>query len=225
VSIPRSHGVRSAVVASVAIVAVVVSLSFISASPATGTTASAPVLHTTAAIQFRNEMRTLWEQHVWWTRMVIVEFAHGLPDLEPTVQRLLRNQVDIGNAIRPYYGNRAADRLTALLKRHIELAAKILAAAKNGNTAAFDRAKKAWYVNARRIAKFLHSANPDNWPLKALRTMMKMHLDLTLQEASDYLTGRYPASIQDFGRVEAEVLRMADTLSIGIIKQFPSKFS
>ena len=55
--------------------------------------------------------------------------------------------------------------------------------------------------------------------------MMRRHLNLTLEEASDYLSGRYKASISDFDRVEAEILRMADMLSIGIIRQFPNRFA
>ena len=49
-------------------------------------------------------MRKLWEDHITWTRLVIVSFAGGLPDLQATEARLLANQVDIGNAIKPYYG-------------------------------------------------------------------------------------------------------------------------
>jgi hypothetical protein len=170
-------------------------------------------------------MRRLWEDHVWWTRLVIVDFAHGLPDRDPTVHRLLVNQVDIGDAVKPFYGQAAGHHLTQLLKTHIRLAAEILVAAKNGDTAAFREAKQAWYRNARRIAGFLHSANPKHWDLSELRTMMRMHLDLTLKEAADYLGGKYRISITDFERVENEILRMADMLSIGIIRQFPAKFS
>src|SRR4051812_17060800 len=56
---------------------------------------------------FQDAMRKLWEDHVTWTRLAIVSFAGGLPDLEATEARLLRNQADIGNAIKPYYGRRA----------------------------------------------------------------------------------------------------------------------
>jgi hypothetical protein len=196
-----------------------------SAGPAIGATAATPVVRTSAAVHFRNHMRRLWEDHVWWTRLVIVDFAHGLPDRDPTVHRLLVNQVDIGNAVTPFYGADAGDHLTKLLKTHIRLAAAILVAAKSGDTAAFRDAKQAWYRNARRMARFLHSANPRHWRLSEIRTMMRRHLDLTLKEASDYLHGRYRVSISDFERVENEILRMADMLSIGIIKQFPAKFS
>ena len=90
---------------------------------------------------------------------------------------------------------------------------------------AFDQAKTKWYANARRIAGFLHDANPKNWPLADLRGMMKTHLDLTLQEASDQLGGSYAASVAVYDEVETEILGMADMLSKGIIKQFPGAFA
>jgi hypothetical protein len=63
-------------------------------------------------VALRSQMRKLWEDHITWTRMVIVDFAAGLPDLKAAEQRLLRNQVDIGNAIKPYYGVAAGNALT-----------------------------------------------------------------------------------------------------------------
>ena len=87
-------------------------------------------------------MRKLWEDHITWTRLAIVSFAGGLPDLQATEARLLANQVDIGNAIKPYYGRTAGNRLTALLKEHILGAVALLQAAKSGDQTA-DRARRA----------------------------------------------------------------------------------
>ena len=75
---------------------------------------------------FQDAMRKLWEDHITWTRLAIVSFAHDLPDLPATQARLLRNQVDIGNAIKPYYGTAAGNQLTALLKEHIVGAVALL---------------------------------------------------------------------------------------------------
>jgi hypothetical protein len=55
-------------------------------------------------LAFHDAMRKLWEDHVTWTRLAIVSFAHDLPDLSATETRLLRNQTDIGDAVKPYYG-------------------------------------------------------------------------------------------------------------------------
>jgi hypothetical protein len=174
---------------------------------------------------FHDGMRRLWVDHVTWTRLFIVSFVADLPDLQATTGRLLQNQVDIGNAVKPFYGKAAGNQLTDLLKQHILTAADLLGAAKDGDAKAFDEAKEDWYENARQIAAFLHDANPRNWPLADLRSMMRMHLDLTLQEAADQLGGNYAASVADYDKVETEILHMADMLSSGVVKQFPNRFA
>src|SRR5215471_4409339 len=98
-------------------------------------------------LAFHDAMRKLWEQHVLWTRLFIVSDVANLPDLKPTTARLLANQTDIGNAVKPFYGSARGDHLTALLMRHILLAAKIVADAKAGDTSALQRDERAWYAN------------------------------------------------------------------------------
>jgi hypothetical protein len=177
-----------------------------------------------SAQDFHDAMRKLWEDHITWTRLYIVSFAAGLPDTDAVAARLLQNQDDIGNAIRPVYGNDAADKLTQLLKDHITGAVDLLKAAKAGDTAATKTASDKWYANADDIATFLNSANPDNWPLDDLKNEMKMHLDLTLGEATAHLKGDSTADIKAYDDVHNEILGMADMLSSGIIKQFPDMF-
>src|SRR5262245_31370420 len=173
---------------------------------------------------FHDGMRRLWVDHVTWTRLFIVSFAADLPDLQATTDRLLQNQVDIGDAIKPFYGKAAGNQLTDLLTDHILTAAELLGAAKANDQTAFEQAKADWYANAREIARFLQDANPDHWRLADLRTMMKDHLDLTLQEAAQQLGGDYAASVATYDLVETEILHMADMLSAGIVAQFPSAF-
>ena len=180
--------------------------------------------HTGKQLAFHDGMRKLWEQHVTWTRLAIVSFAGNLPDLPFTEQRLLANQTDIGNAIKPFYGQAAGQKLTNLLKAHITGAVAILAAAKAGDTAKLAQAKAAWYANANQISDFLSAANPRNWPDASVRAMMKTHLDQTLSEAVDQLTGHYRAGIHEYDAIERHIIEMADTLSSGIVKQFPSRF-
>lgn len=175
-------------------------------------------------LAFHDAMRKLWEDHVTWTRLAIVSFVSDLPDLQATEARLLRNQADIGNAIKPFYGKKAGARLTALLKQHILGAVALMAAAKGGDEAAVARAHSAWNANGRQIADFLHRANPAAWPTKAMRSMMQVHLDQTLKEAVDRLTGKHVAEVRDYDAIHAHILEMADMLSAGIMKQFPARF-
>jgi hypothetical protein len=184
-------------------------------------TAAAP---TAEQVRFHDAMRKLWEDHITWTRLAIVSFAAGLPDFDVTAARLLRNQEDIGNAIKPYYGRRAGTRLTALLKEHIAGAVELLQAAKAGDDARFAAANQAWYRNGREIARFLSDANPRFLPFSRISRLMRGHLDQTLDEAAHRLGGDFPADIRDYDRIHRHILMMADAISTGIIRQFPRRF-
>ena len=188
-----------------------------------------PHAHATPAVSqtsvaFHADMRKLWEDHVTWTRLAIVSLEAGTPDAGATVARLLRNQVDIGNAIKPYYGARAGNALTAELKRHILIAADVIAAAKAGDTEKLADAQARWSRNADGIAALLHGANPRHWPLAALRAEMGMHLGLTTQEAVAHLQRRWQADVAAYDRVHQHILHMSDVLADGIVAQFPARF-
>ena len=203
--------------------------------PATTSTAAEPsttVLATTTTaapasvdpVAFGRAMRDLWTDHVAWTRLFIVSAVAGLPDTEATADRLLRNQADIGAAVAGFYGDEAGEALTAVLRDHILIAADLVAAAKAGDQAAVEESSAAWYANADEISAFLAGANPA-WPEATLQEMMKGHLDQTLAEATAQLTGDYAQSVAEYDHIVTHILEMADTLSAGIISQFPDRFS
>jgi len=173
--------------------------------------------------QLRMAMHKLWEDHIVWTRNVILNIMDDLPGTEQAVNRLLSNQDDIGNAVKPFYGDAGGKELTRLLREHITTAADLLKAAKTGNNSAFDAANKKWFVNADEISNFLSKANP-NWKLADMKKMMHDHLTLTTDEAVARLKKDYAADVKAYDKVHNEILMMADMLTDGIIKQFPGKF-
>ncbi|HEX5087833.1 MAG TPA: hypothetical protein VFV89_08495 [Nocardioides sp.] len=188
--------------------------------------AHADSTHAMSASQarFHDEMRKLWEDHIVWTRAAIVAFADDSDGFAAAARRLLRNQVDIGDAIKPFYGDRAGDRLAGLLHDHITIAVEVLKAAKAGDQAALDSANTRWYANGKDVADAISALDPRVWPRTALRDMMRVHLDQTLAEASAELTDHYRASIRAYDAIHHHILDMADALSSGIIAQFPARF-
>lgn len=178
-----------------------------------------------SAIQLRLAMRKLWEDHITWTRLYIVSAAAGLDDQKTAAGRLLKNQDDIGDAIKTYYGAPAGEKLTALLREHILTAADLLTAAKAGETKKVETIKKSWYANGDQIAAFLATANPTYWPQDVVGMHMRMHLDLTLEEAVARLQGRFDDDVAAYDKVHEAILEMSDALSAGIIAQFPDRFA
>ncbi len=168
-------------------------------------------------------MNKLWEDHVTWTRNVILCLVDGVPGTDQAVKRLMQNQVDIGNAIKPYYGDDAGNKLTELLKAHIAISADVVKSAKAGNKTALDSANKKWYANADEISVFLCQAN-SNWALADMQMMMNDHLKLTTDEAVQRIKKDYDADIIAYDKVHDEILKMSAMIADGIIKQFPEKF-
>jgi hypothetical protein len=174
-----------------------------------------------SACEFNADMRKVWEDHIMWTRNVIFNILDDLPGTDQAVARLLQNQVDIGNAIKPYYGDAGGNQLTAFLQSHITGAAAILIAVKNNEdpTTAIEQ----WYLNADSIATFLSSANP-NWTFDDMQMMLHEHLDLTIAEALARKNADYVADVAAYDAVHVAMMEMADMLAEGIVAQFPNKF-
>lgn len=272
---------------------------------------------------FHDRMRDLWSDHVVYTRNFIVSATAGSPDTTEVLQRLLRNQDELGEAIKPYYGDVAGTQLASLLRNHIQLAGKALVAAKGTTTAmqpgmtmqdassqyvsnrvgdtvtartdtskikpnsqnptaggrvriptdsaraskpamrvtgdtisqrpvrtdsaqssntyaqgqmqmsqtaqvdsaSLNQAVTALKANADSIADFLNKANPRGFPLETMRTAIQMHITLLLQEATAQIKKDWSGSVSAFDESLRQANQMADVLSDGIMKQFPSRFS
>jgi len=279
--------------------------------PAASTRSAAPRDTSRAApvsrVAFQNTMRELWTDHIVYTRGFIVSATAGAGDTAVALERLLRNQDEIGDAIKPYYGEAAGAQLATLLRSHIQLAGKALVAAKgsqhamttsasvttttsmqsdttqiksnsqyptatgrgtdttrartttqtpmttarvgdttkvrtsdstnmqvnNWNTAQAQMADSqsltaaiaALRANADSIATFLSTANARNWSRSTLQGGLQMHINLLLQEVTAHIKGDWQGSVAAFDASLDQANQMADMLSEGIIKQFPSRFT
>jgi hypothetical protein len=175
-------------------------------------------------VALREDMRRLWEDHITWTRLAIISLTTDSPDTDATVGRLLQNQVDIGNAVKPFYGEAAGNELTGQLRKHILIAADVIAAAKAGDAAKLAEAQARWAANGDDIAALLHSVNPRHWPLATMKAEMHMHLELTTQEVVARLEGRWADDVAAYDKVHDHALHLSDLLSDGLIAQFPKRF-
>jgi hypothetical protein len=225
----KAHAHRPIPLALTMLVALLSALAALAVSGGHDAQAHGVAMHDARAIshselRLRSDMRKLWEDHITWTRLAIISLTTGSPDTQATVGRLLRNQADIGNAIKPFYGAAAGNRLTALLRQHILIAADLVAAAKAGDQAKLGEAQARWEANADQIATFLNHANPRAWKLAATKAMMREHLKLTTAEAVARLQGNWPADVAAYDAIHRQALHMADMLSSGIVQQFPGRF-
>ena len=182
-----------------------------------------PVPASPEALSLQLALRRLWADHVIWTREYVVAAIANSPDTQAVAGRLLANQEHIGSAIVPFYGEQVGQALTGLLRQHIMVAVELIEAAKTGDEDKFADADRRWDQNARDIASFLSSANP-NWPEHDVVDLLSQHLKLTKDEATARLQQRWEDDIEAFDQIFTEILTVSDVLSTGIVKQFPDRF-
>lgn len=171
-----------------------------------------------------NRMRLVWEQHVYWTRILLISIAERLKDQNDVTKRLLQNPKDIADVFATYYPASVVKSITNLLTQHLIIGGELITALRDQKTQEAEKLNQQWYANADQMAKAFSDINP-HYAMGDLREMLYTHLKLTTQEVSMRLAGNYVADIESFNKVEKEALSMADYFTSGIIKQFPRKFN
>ena len=174
-------------------------------------------------VQLLKQMNLVWEQHIMWTRMLLISIAENLKDLEATQARLLRNPKDIADVFRRFYGNVVANRIQQLLTEHLTIGKDLIVALKNKNQEEATRLNTKWYQNADEMAEAFSSINPF-YPREEIRSMLYRHLRLTTNEVNNRLQGNYVEDINSYDMVQKEILRMSQFFVNGIVKQFPNLF-
>jgi hypothetical protein len=133
--------------------------------------------------------------------------------------QVVQDAHDIANAIAPFYGQPAADKLFGLLAAHYGAIKQYMTATYAKKASAQSTAKAALEANADQIATFLSSANP-NWPkadlLAALQTHGAHHvMQIDAVNALDFKT-----EAGAWKDMRGHIYAIADILAQGIEKQF-----
>ncbi|WP_051287509.1 hypothetical protein [Paenibacillus taiwanensis] len=95
-----------------------------------------PLVWTPTSVALNQQLRALWEQHVYWTRLVVNSIVGRQPDETETIARLLRNTDDFAAALKPLYGPTAANKFAELFRRHLTIAAELVKELQASNTSA-----------------------------------------------------------------------------------------
>lgn len=166
-----------------------------------------------------NELRRLWTEHMYWTRLFIISMLSGLPDLEVTTNRLLRNPSDFSKVLEVFYGKQKAEMFQSLLEEHLKIAAVIVDQTMKGNEKVAEQYARLWYSNADHIATFLASMNPC-WSEEEWKNLLYEHLKMTADELTARFSGDFISDGMIFDRIEEQGLAIADVMAAGMINQF-----
>lgn len=177
-----------------------------------------------AALTTRLAMRDLWVEHIFWVRNYAVANQDGQKkQAEAAATNVVSNAKAIANSIAPLYGQPAADQLLELLAGHWSAVkhysdASVAKDADGKKAAVSDLTR-----NAKGIAKFLSSANP-NLPEDALINMLSAHGGHHVAQVDQLNKGDFAGEANTWEPMRKHMLVLADTLTAALVKQFPDKF-
>jgi hypothetical protein len=167
------------------------------------------------AIAYHDTWRELWEDHVTWTRIVILAVVNDLPGTDAYVDRLIDNYEDMEDALAPYFKHDDVEELGDLIQEHLVQAKQILDTVKAGGDPTALIA--AWRDNGTEIATQM-SHMSSNWPFAEANEMWQEHLTATLDEATAEFDGNFEEAVAAYDDVSDMAHQMADFFSDGIIR-------
>jgi hypothetical protein len=158
-------------------------------------------------------LRKLWTEHVLWTRVAIISALAGLADTQTAIDRLMRNQDEIGSVAQLFLGVDAGKHLAALLRDHIRAAVDAVTAAKDRETSSLESAAGRLYANADGIARFLSATG--RWPYATIAEMLRVHIDQLLAETAARVRGDWNGDVAATDASLDHILVLADALAAG----------
>lgn len=161
------------------------------------------------------QMRGLWSQNIYWTRMLLNSIVDRTAQLNATVQRLLVNPVEMGNLYARYYGNQVGQQISNLYRDHANITKDMMIALRDNRTMEAARLQKLWYDNADVLIKYLTTVE-ENFDEDDLRRATYQYLESTELQIAQQISNNIADSISTFNDIEIQAMDMADFLSNGI---------
>lgn len=170
------------------------------------------------AERMRTDLCTLWSNHAKWTREFQVSRLAWLEGAAVVAEaQLLQNLQEIGEALKPYYGVDAGNRLIELLQEHHRIAVELTEAVQKGHREDTYKYRSDGHLNAEDLAIFLNQVNP-NWPTEELKSRLDQYLELTEDALNARLSEDGVTENRLYEEAEDQLIQLAEVLAEGIIK-------
>lgn len=162
-------------------------------------------------VDLKGVIRKLFTDHAVYTAFVLKGIVDGTKDVPVFLARLLLNQKDIGDQLKPLIGDTAGNQLTLLLTNHIKLAGAIITGAVTSDPTLNNKIHDL-FMNSDLVAHFLTSLNPNKLPYNITQVMFSNHNQFVLDMTFNRILGRYDQEQILYDAYYNEIIEMADAL-------------
>lgn len=157
-------------------------------------------------------VRKLFTDHAVITAFAIKSIVDDGGDADAIlVPRLMQNQKEIGDALKPIIGEANGNLVTQVLSQHIDLAGQTAKAAKR-NDPDIETFKANLLTQGDDVAEVLTSLNPDKLPYAETQPMFRMHNQFVIDMTVARLQKRFADEQRLYDAYYAEMLEMSDAI-------------
>lgn len=164
----------------------------------------------------KQNLRKLFTEHAVYTKFVITDIIENLGNTTADVNRLIKNQQDIGIFVSPIVGNDNGKKLADLLTTHINLAADCIKSLKMGKGMYSDNNVKKLFANSKQVSAFLSNLNPIKISLDIITKEFAMHNQQVLDIGKAQYNKKYEDVVILYDNYYEHMLMMSDLIYTGL---------
>src|SRR5258708_26543703 len=162
-------------------------------------------------VDLKSALRKLFTDHGVYTAFVLKSIVDGTKDTPVYLNRLLDNQKDIGDQLKPIVGELKGNEITKVLKEHIKLAGDVITAAvKKDKT--LNNKIKLLFINSDLVAETLTSLNEEALPYSITSDMFHMHNQFVVDQTLARIAGDFKKEQTIYDAYYNELLLMSDAI-------------
>ena len=174
--------------------------------------------------EMKQAYRDLWLGHIYWVQHAVLDSAKNSPAERDAVKKEVdANTKQIASMLTPFYGEARSQKFLSLLAINIDAVREYSEATVAGNKSQQDAALARLASNANDFGVFLSGINP-HLSESTARGLIAAHGAHHVLQINQYKKKDYAHLDETWKMMREHVYVIADTLTVALVKQFPSKF-
>jgi hypothetical protein len=174
--------------------------------------------------EMKQAYRDLWLGHIYWVQHAVLDSVKNSPAERDAVKKEVdANTKQIASMLTPFYGEARSQKFLSLLAINIDAVREYSEATVAGNKSQQDAALARLASNANDFGVFLSGINP-HLSESTARGLIAAHGAHHVLQINQYKKKDYAHLDETWKMMREHVYVIADTLTVALVKQFPSKF-
>lgn len=178
----------------------------------------------TDASDLRKDLNIKLAEHVGLTSEALRASYDENASSTAVIDELDNNSKELADIVGDFYGDQAKSTFLKMWQDHITYFVNYTVSAKNDDKEGKEQALSDLEDYSQETAEFFSGLN-SNLSVDSTKPLFTEHRDLVIASINDYIGEKYPEAFDKESQAYSQAGEIGDTLSDGIIKQFPDRFS